>query len=238
MKIAIIGNGRMGKQLIELSPLFNHEVVAIIDGEKDWTERMNDAKKADVAIEFTTPRSAVNNILKCFELEIPVVCGTTGWDAEFEHVKQICEQKEQCLFTASNFSIGVQLFFRLNSFFARIINQFPEYEIAVEETHHTKKLDKPSGTALHLIKRLIAELERKNDWTMDESPEKNQIPVKSIRTGDVFGIHQVKFSSDYDVIELNHEALGREGFARGALTAAQWIIGKKGVFGMDDLLQF
>jgi 4-hydroxy-tetrahydrodipicolinate reductase len=237
MKIAIIGYGRMGKQ-IEIDALkSNIEIAAIIDNASDWEAKADNLKKADVAIEFTTPYAAVNNILKCFAMNLPVVSGTTGWDSDYEKVTQICEQQNQTLFTASNFSIGVQLFFRLNSYFARLINQFQEYEISVEEIHHNGKLDKPSGTALQITKRLLDEIDRKNEWTFNDAPSKNQIPVKSIRTGDVFGIHQVEYLSGNDSIQLKHTAFSRSGFARGALTAARWLKGKKGIFGMDDLLK-
>lgn len=238
MKIAIIGFGRMGKEVEKEAILHHDEVVAIIDCEKDWLDYEAQLKTADVAIEFTTPGTVVENILKCFRFNIPVVTGTTGWDDDFEMVKQECIRQNRALFAASNFSIGVHLFFKLNSYLAQLINRFPDYEISVEETHHSGKADKPSGTARQLIKILLSEIERKDEWTFDKLTGQQQISVNSIRTGNVFGIHQVRFASKQDALEIKHEAFGREGFASGALKAARWIVGKKGVFGMNDMLQF
>lgn len=238
MKIAIIGYGRMGKQVEKEALLHNYEVVAIIDNENDWNENIAQLKSADVAIEFTTPGTVVENILKCFQLNIPVVTGTTGWDEDFEIVKHECSKRNQTLFAASNFSIGVHLFFRLNGYLAQLINRLPDYEISVDETHHSGKMDKPSGTARQLLNILLSEIERKDEWTFDKLTGQKQISVNSIRTGNVFGIHQVKFFSKQDALEIKHEAFGREGFANGALKAARWIKGKKGTFGMDDMLQF
>jgi 4-hydroxy-tetrahydrodipicolinate reductase len=238
MKIAIIGYGRMGKQVEKEATLHHDEIVAIVDNEKDWIEKEAHLKSADVAIEFSTPASVVENILKCFRLNIPVVTGTTGWEDDFEMIKNECINQNQTLFAASNFSIGVHLFFKLNGYLAQLINRFPDYEISVEETHHAGKVDKPSGTARQLLNILLAEIERKDEWTFDQLTGQKQISVNSIRTGDVFGIHQVKFFSKQDALEIKHEAFGREGFASGALKAARWVKGKKGLFGMDDLLQF
>jgi 4-hydroxy-tetrahydrodipicolinate reductase len=238
MKIAIIGYGRMGKQVEKEATLQNDKIVAIIDNEKDWFEKEAQLKSADVAIEFSTPATVVENILKCFQLNIPVVTGTTGWENDFDKIKNECNKRNQTLFAASNFSIGVYLFFKLNGYLAQLINRFPDYEISVEETHHAGKVDKPSGTARQLLNILLTEIERKDEWTFDKLTGQKQISVNSIRSGNVFGIHQVKFFSKQDALEIKHEAFGREGFATGALKAAKWINGKKGVFGMDDMLQF
>ena len=236
MKIAIIGYGKMGKAIEELALLKNHKIVVKIDSESDWKQIGDALGEADVAIEFSMPETAVANIKRCFEKDIPVVTGTTGWNTHEKEIKELCQQERQAVFIAANFSIGVNVLFEVNKKLASLMNRLGQYKISMEETHHVQKLDKPSGTAIRLAEDIISHIERINRWTMDEAKKDHELPIKSCREGQVTGIHSVNYISDSDKLEIRHEALNRSGFAQGALLAAEWIIGKKGVFGMNDLL--
>ncbi|CAN5594527.1 4-hydroxy-tetrahydrodipicolinate reductase [soil metagenome] len=246
MKIVLIGYGKMGKAIEQIALLRGHEVVLKITEENlaDFT-KVN-LMKANVAIEFTQPESAFENILKCFDAGIPVVSGTTGWNQKLEEAKKICLQSGQSFFQAPNFSIGVNLFFALNELMAKMAERFPEYEkVSISETHHIQKKDAPSGTAVSLANDLLKHLPRFRKWesypaesSRKTDPDEHTIlPVHSHRIGDAAGLHEVTFESADDSIKLIHDAKGRTGFAKGAVTAAEWLIGKKGVFGMKDLLQ-
>lgn len=236
----------MGKAIEQIALQKGHEVVLKITEENlaDFT-KVN-LMKANVAIEFTQPESAYENILKCFDAGIPVVSGTTGWNQKLEEAKKICLQSDQSFFQAPNFSIGVNLFFALNELMAKMAERFPEYEkVSISETHHTQKKDAPSGTAVTLANDLLKHLTRFKKWesypaesSETTAPDDHTIlPVYSHRIGDAAGLHEVTFESADDSIKLIHDAKGRTGFAKGAVTAAEWLIGKKGVFGMKDLLQ-
>ncbi len=236
MKIALIGYGKMGKEL-ELQALTNgDEVVLKTNDENELT--IGNLKQADVAIEFTQPDAAIKNIQRCFEANVPVVVGTTGWYNDLDKIVGECKSKNQSLVYASNFSIGVNLFFELNRKFAKMMNVYKEYDVDIEETHHLQKLDKPSGTAITLANDLVKELDSKTSWQLDElsTYPKEKLLIRSYREDAVTGIHSVAYRSANDVIELKHVAQNRKGFAEGALLAAKWLIGKKGVFTMKDIL--
>ena len=229
MKIALLGYGKMGKIIEKIALQNKHEIVAKMDNENDWKLLENQVKQADVAIEFSTPQTAVKNILRCFEFNIPIVVGTTGWDEQKDEILSYAKQHNKTLFYASNFSIGVNLFFELNKQLAQMMKNYTDYKVSMEEVHHLQKLDKPSGTAISLAKDLP--LAR----TCSPCQEMN---IKSIREGNVFGIHTVSYESNEDIIQIKHEAKSREGFAKGAIFAASWLIGEPaGVYTMSDLIK-
>lgn len=237
MNIAIIGYGKMGHEIEKYAPSMNMEIVALIDNPADWQKFAEELKTADVAIEFTSPAVVTENIMKLMDLGIPVVTGTTGWMNKFPEIQNYCEKSNGSLFYASNFSIGVNLFFAVNKYLAKIMSQYFDYKIIAEETHHTQKLDAPSGTAITMLEGILKENDLYNGWKLaDENPETNEIPVIVHRKEGVTGTHIVNYTSAIDNISLKHEAMNREGFARGALMAANWLNGKKGIFTMNDLL--
>jgi len=235
MKIAIIGYGKMGKEIEKIAISRGHTVSLIVDkgNSKHYTHDLN---LVDVAIEFTSPQSVIDNINNCFEFNVPIVVGTTGWMDKLAVVKKNCSQKDQTLFFASNFSIGVNLFYKLNSFLANLMNTHPEYNVNIEEIHHIHKLDAPSGTAISLANQLMEELDTKSKWVNSASEKQNEISIISKRENEVPGTHTVSYKSLIDELTITHKANNREGFAIGAVIAAEWVIGKKGVFGMEDLL--
>lgn len=224
MKIAIIGYGKMGHAIEELAKERGHEVVYTIDNDSQWPTT-ND-RKADVAIEFSTPATAVENIHRCWQLRLPVVCGTTGWNAQYESIREECIGGNHTLFTASNFSIGMNIMFALNERLAELMQGRSEYRVSISETHHIHKLDAPSGTALTLREQIVERGERKEE----------NVPIESFREGEVPGTHTVTYDSEIDTLTLTHEAHSRKGLALGALLAAEWVVGKHGVFTMKDLL--
>jgi 4-hydroxy-tetrahydrodipicolinate reductase len=238
LKIALIGYGKMGKMIEQIALGRGHEVVCKLSHEsnaKEWKA----ISKADVAIEFTKPDSAIENIKKCFALNIPVVVGTTGWYEKLDEIKSICWRDKQALLTASNFSIGVNLFFHINKILAQAMENLPEYNVEIEEIHHTQKLDAPSGTAITIAQGILSEIRRKIDWKLDtEISSQTDLSIKSIRTDDVPGTHSVKYSSTIDDIEIKHVAHNRSGFATGAVVAAEWLTDKKGAFNMSDIIGF
>jgi 4-hydroxy-tetrahydrodipicolinate reductase len=246
MKIALIGYGKMGKAIERLAVKSGHEVVLKINSENRSTFTVADLKDADVAIEFSKPDQVYKNIMIAFEADIPVVCGTTGWSTELEEIEKYCEVNSKTLFYASNYSIGVNLFYVINMRLAELMNSQPQYdEVLLHESHHTAKLDSPSGTAIALAKQILADVKRLTHWVnykADESIDlrgdsEGELPIFSTREDDVVGTHIVKYFSDNDEIEIIHKAMNRDGFALGALQAAEWVKGKKGVFGMNDLLK-
>jgi len=185
---------------------------------------------------FTNPESAFDNINLCFDANIPVISGTTGWLDRFEEVKKRCVKENQAFFYASNFSLGVNIFFKLNEYLAKVMNRFQNFDVQIEETHHIHKLDAPSGTAITIAKGILKEISRKKEWVKENAEKQEQIAVKSYREGEVPGVHTVTYSSEVEDIVITHESKNREGLAQGALMAAEFIIGKTGIFGMDDLL--
>lgn len=235
MKIALIGYGKMGKLVGQMAREEGHQIVAIIDSCDDWKNNEEGLKQAEVAIEFSTPDAVVENIYECFRRNIPLVTGTTGWEYHKADVRAYCVQNHQTLFTASNFSLGVNVFFRLNCQLAAMMNELTGYEVHIDETHHIHKLDKPSGTARVLADDLVEKLHHKTSWRPDESAGSDTIAVISHRIGEVNGEHIVTYTSPEDILEIKHTAQSRRGFALGALKAAKWVMGKKGFFTMDDM---
>ncbi|MEO5645158.1 MAG: 4-hydroxy-tetrahydrodipicolinate reductase [Bacteroidia bacterium] len=241
MKIALLGYGKMGKTIEAIALKRGHTIVLKLNKETAATTTDSELKAADVAIEFSTPDTAVPNILRCFCNSIPVVAGTTGWLGRMENVKTECAEKEGGFFYASNFSIGVNLFFHLNQKLAKLMSRYPEYRASMEEIHHIHKLDSPSGTAISLAKEILSNnhnLKNYKDYPGEFPAEfpADELPVHSKRIGEVPGTHSVNYTSAVDKITITHEAFNREGFAMGAVLAAEFMVGKKGVYGMEDLL--
>lgn len=238
MKIALIGYGKMGKTIERIALERGHQIVSIIDINNPEEFGSEAFKSADVAIEFTIPATAYDNYMKCFAAGVPVVSGTTGWLDRMDDIKQKCEKEGNTFFYASNFSIGVNIFFALNRYLAKIMNKFPNYDVRMTETHHIHKLDAPSGTAITLAEDLMKEVERKNRWVLDGTEKTTDLPVYAIREGEVPGRHEIVYESEVDTIRIEHDAKSREGFALGAVIAAEFTAGKKGFLSMNDMLSF
>ncbi len=237
MKIAIIGYGKMGKEIEQIAVSRGHTIVLTVNKSNLNTYSLEDLKKADVAIEFSTPQSAVTNIYKCFEANIPVVVGTTGWLDKMDEVKNQCANSNQSLFYASNYSIGVNLFFKLNEYLVKLMSLYPDYNATLEEIHHIHKLDSPSGTAISLANQIIKESDTKQKWVNFPTENKNELSIISKRIGEVPGTHTITYTSSVDEISITHLAHNRKGFALGAIVAAEFIKGKKGIFGMKELIE-
>lgn len=238
MKIALIGYGKMGKAIEQIAIARGHEIVSIIDINNPDGFNSAAFKSAKVAIEFTTPATAFSNYLKAFEAGVPVVSGTTGWLDKLSNIKELCAKEGKTFFYASNFSIGVNVFFALNKQLAKIMNNFPAYDIKLTETHHIHKLDAPSGTAITLAEGILENIERKDRWTLDKEEQKTDLPIYAIREGEVPGIHEVVYDSEVDYISIKHDAKSRQGFALGAVVAAEFTAENKGFLGMEDMLKF
>jgi 4-hydroxy-tetrahydrodipicolinate reductase len=236
MKIALLGYGKMGEEIHKLALKRNHEVVAIYNNIEDWEGDLARLRGADVAFEFSTSDSVVDNILSCFDANIPVIAGTTGWLDELEELKRQCAERNQALMYAPNYSIGVNLFFELNRCLARLMSQWQDYEISIEETHHIHKADSPSGTAIVLANDIIRNTDRKEKWVRELPENPDELGIKSYRTENVPGTHKVRYESEEDIIEIIHTAKSRRGFALGALLCGEWILGKKGFFEMKDFM--
>ncbi|MBK7035838.1 MAG: 4-hydroxy-tetrahydrodipicolinate reductase [Bacteroidetes bacterium] len=237
MKIVLIGYGKMGKAIEEIvSAVENLDIVLIIDKDNVNELTKENLQKADVAIEFTTPKTAVQNIHTCVDAGIPVVVGTTGWYDNLEAVTEYVLANNGSIVHATNFSIGVNIFFEINKILAEIMRDQPQYDVAIEETHHTQKLDAPSGTAITLAERILSKLKTKNSWVNNKTSIKEELEIISHRIENVPGTHEVIYSSEADEIKLIHTARSRKGFAEGALLAAKWIQDKKGIFTMKDVL--
>ena len=237
MKLALIGYGKMGKEIKKIAMAREHEIILIIDIDNQEDLTVENLSKCDVAIEFTIPGSAVQNYFKCFEAGIPVVSGTTGWQSRKEEVYKKCRETNGTFFYGSNFSVGVNLFFELNKKLASLMSSHPEYSPCIKEVHHVQKLDAPSGTAINLAEDITGILPEINKWTDKKEAVKNELPVKSERVGAVPGIHTIKYDSAVDYIEITHSAKSREGFALGAVLAAEYCSGKKGILTMKDMLK-
>lgn len=230
MKIALLGYGKMGKEIEKIALERGHEIVL----KKTEDNEYIDLELADVAIDFSIPLAAVTNISTCIKNQIPVVSGTTGWLEQYDEMVALCKERNGSFLYSSNFSMGVNLFFELNKYLARLMSQMKDYQISMQEIHHTQKLDAPSGTAISLAHDIISETDYR-EWTL-ESAKANQIPIDVKRIDQVPGTHSVCFQSNEDKIEIKHTAFSRQGFALGAVVAAEWIVGKKGVFSMKDVL--
>ena len=238
MKIALLGYGKMGKTIERVARNRGHEVVLIVDENNRAACTDDQLKQADVAIEFTTPIVAVDNYNWCFRNHVPVVSGTTGWLERWSEVMMSREQLGGAFFYASNYSIGVNIFFHLNRWLAQTMVRFSDYKVSIEETHHIHKLDAPSGTAITLVKDILKEHPEYSSWVLDEGAVgAGELPIKAKREGEVPGIHTVTYKSNVDEIQIYHSAYSRDGFAQGAVMAAEFLMGKKGVFGMEDLLK-
>ena len=244
MNIAIIGYGKMGHAVERCAVERGHSIALTIDTPEDWADKGSKLKDCDVAVEFSTPATAVENIMRCLRAGVAVVSGTTGWNDRLEEVKAECKALGGALFVASNFSIGMNIVFELNRQLARMTKGLPSYSVAIKETHHIHKLDAPSGTAIHLAEGIIAE--HGGNWELVGSNSSNHafkhsstqiIPITAIREGEVAGIHEVCYDSPLDTITLTHEAKGREGLALGATLAAEFVVGKKGFFTMHNLIK-
>ncbi len=234
MKILLIGYGKMGKIIEGIVKNRGHEVAGIIDVDDCLTDFH---KPVDVAIEFTQPEAVVSNLKICIDKGIPVVCGTTGWLINRTEVENYCLEKKGAFFYASNYSLGVNLFFKLNEFLARLMDRYPQYAVSIDETHHTQKKDAPSGTAITLAEGVIDNLNRKKAWTLGATENTEALSIHSFRIDPAPGTHTVNYQSAIDDLEITHTAHSREGFALGAVLVAEWLAGKKGVFTMDDFLK-
>ncbi len=230
MKIALLGYGRMGKEIEKIAQERGHEIVIRDNGEETY-----DIKSADVAIDFSIPNAAFNNITNCFKNNVPVVSGTTGWLDKYDDALEICKANNGGFIYASNFSLGVNIFFELNNQLAKMMSALDQYKVDIEEIHHTKKLDAPSGTAITLAEGIIDNSERKS-WELDGEATQEIIPIAAVRTPDVPGTHTINYNSVVDAIEIKHTAHNRKGFALGAVIAAEWLQNKQGVFSMRDVL--
>ena len=240
MKIALIGYGKMGRIIEQAANQRGHTIVSTIDIDNPEEFQADTFRSADVAIEFTSPSTAYENYQKCFAAGIPVVSGTTGWTQRLGEIVNQCENEGCTFFYASNFSVGVNILFEVNKYLAKLMDRFPAYDISLKEIHHIHKLDAPSGTGITLAKDILQAVERKNQWRlkeMEETDNPTDLVIQAIREGEVPGIHEVFYKSAVDEIMIRHEAKSRAGFALGAVLAAEFIVGKKGFFNMQDLLE-
>lgn len=251
MKIALIGYGKMGRMIEQIALERGHEIVSIIDIDNQEDFDSEAFKSADVAIEFTAPHVAYDNYLKAFKHHVKVVSGSTGWMAQHgDDVKRMCNEEGQTLFWSSNFSLGVAIFSAVNKYLAKIMNNFPSYEVKMEEVHHVHKLDAPSGTAITLAEGILSQLDRKSKWVKGtflapdgtlsgtEKCGADELPINSIRRDEVPGIHSISYDSDADCITITHDAHSRKGFALGAVLAAEYTATHSGLLTMDDLFKF
>ncbi len=228
----------MGKTIEQVALKRGHEIVCIIDKENQADFESAAFASADVAIEFTMPTAAIDNYRRAWRAGVPVVSGTTGWTAQLPDIQREIEQGGHTLFWTSNFSLGVNIFFELNRHLAHLMNRFPNYEPSMTEIHHTEKKDAPSGTAITLAEGILAELDQKSAWVLGAKNNTNELPIEAVRRGQVPGTHIVRYDSDADTITITHEAKNREGFALGAIFAAEFVKGRKGFYTMHDLLNF
>ena len=238
LRIALIGYGKMGKAIEEIAVKRGHSIGLKIDINSLPDFNKENLQQCDVAIEFTSPHTAVQNILTCLDAGIPIVCGSTGWHARWEEVKQACEASKGSMVYASNYSVGVNVFFEVNQLLARLMNPHTDYEVSMVEIHHTEKKDAPSGTAITLAEQILENLGRKKQWVNELNGTPEELSIISERIDPAPGTHKIKYSSSIDDIEIIHTAHNRQGFATGAVIAAEFIKGKKGVFSMKDVLGF
>ena len=238
MNIALIGYGRMGHIIEEIAVARGHRIGLTVDADNYNDLNSEKFKGIDVAIEFSSPESALRNVSACLNMKVPVVSGTTGWVKDLDKVIEICKTKGTAFIHSSNFSIGVNLLFHLNEELAKQMNRYPEYTASIEEIHHTKKLDAPSGTAITLAEGIRQQHSAFDGWCFDNERSDNKIPIKPVREGTVPGTHIVTWDSEIDTITLRHEAKSRRGFALGAVIAAEFIKGRTGIFTMKEVLGF
>ncbi len=236
MKISIAGYGRMGKSIEQIALQRKHTINAVVDKSEDWISYEEKIRASDVLIEFSMPDTVVENIKKCFALSVPVVVGTTGWDDARHEIVNLCKDGGHSLFYASNFSVGMNIFMAANEYLACLMNAFDDYDLRIEETHHIHKKDMPSGTAISLADQIIAKVERKNKWVCNREEACGELRIDAHRFDEVPGLHEVFYDSKADEIKFSHRAKNRDGFAKGAVMAAEWLPGKNGVFSMKDML--
>jgi len=236
MRIAVIGYGKMGRLIEEMALKRGHEVVLKITSSNRSELNRESANGADVAIEFTTPETAFENVITCIDLGLPVVCGSTGWNSKLTEAKQYCISHGGALLYSSNFSVGVNIFFEINKKLAALMNGQPAYDVVVKEIHHTQKKDKPSGTAVTIAEQIVEQIDRKKGWSLSGNTAADEIQIISERSDPAPGTHHVLYQSDIDNIEIIHTAHNRQGFAFGAVLAAEFLAAKKGVFQMSDVL--
>jgi 4-hydroxy-tetrahydrodipicolinate reductase len=239
MKIALIGYGKMGKEIEKIALKRGHEIVCKIDVDNQQDFESDAFRSADVAIEFTNPMVAYGNYLRAFKAGVKLVSGSTGWMAEHgDEIRRMCSEGGQTLFWSSNFSLGVTIFSAVNKYLAKIMNQFADYDVSMTETHHVHKLDAPSGTAITLAEGILSQMDRKDKWVKERATAADELPIHSIREGEVFGIHTIRYDSDVDSITITHDAKNRGGFALGAVLAAEYTVNHSGFLGMSDLFPF
>lgn len=239
MKIALIGYGKMGHAIEKFALARGHEITCIIDINNPGDFDSPQFKSADVAIEFTTPHTAYDNCLRALRNGVKVVSGSTGWTDRIPQLRKETENvPDATFFYSSNYSIGVNLFFAVNKYLAKLMNDFPQYDVEMKEIHHIHKLDHPSGTAITLANGIIENIDRKTAWTENEEHAGNEILIEHERIGEVPGTHIIRYKSPVDQITITHEAFSRDGFALGAVIAAEWLLDKTGFLGMDDMLKF
>lgn len=248
MKIALLGYGKMGHIIEKIAQDRKHEIVLTVDVNNQHDLTTENLQKADVAIEFSTPATVLEHIAACFKAKVPVIVGTTGWYGQLQRLKDECEQNGNTMLYASNFSVGVNVFFHVNKILAKLMNNYPYYDVQVEEIHHTQKLDSPSGTAITIAEGIVEGLDRKNEWVnilategsegIDDTIKADQLLIESLRIESVPGTHTVVYDSEVDTIEFKHTAHNRNGFALGAVLAAEWVQGKKGFYSAKDMFNF
>jgi len=226
----------MGKEIEKLALERKHNVILRIDENNIKSITKDNFKEVDVVVEFSTPENAFNNINLCLDSNVPVVSGTTGWLDKLDKIINRCKTGDKTFFYASNYSVGVNILFKLNNYLAQIMDKFPDYNVEIEETHHTQKLDAPSGTAITLAEGIIDNNKRVENWDKEKFNSETSMPIKSFREGSVSGNHKIIYESSFDKISIEHDAKSRKGFALGAILAAEFIIGKKGYFTMNDIL--
>ncbi len=237
MNIALIGYGKMGKEIEKIAIERGHKIELIIDNNNIDDLNNKNLQNIDVAIEFTKPETAYQNYLKCFSANTPVVSGTTGWLDKFSLIEEKCKNEGQTFFYASNFSLGVNIFFEINNKLSKIMNNFPAYNVSMEETHHTQKLDSPSGTAITLAEEIINNIDRKTGWKEAEKVDSEELKIEALRIDNVPGVHTINYESDIDSITINHSAKSRKGFALGAVLAAEYSANNSGLLNMKNLLK-
>ncbi|WP_194850463.1 4-hydroxy-tetrahydrodipicolinate reductase [Nonlabens antarcticus] len=231
MKIGLLGYGKMGKVIEQIAVQRGHEIVVKIDR----SDNKENLKKADVVIEFTAPEAVIDNLKYCITNHLPIICGTTGWNSAIKEIYSLLEQENGALVHASNFSLGVNIFFELNRKLAAMMKGFEEYNVSLQEIHHTEKKDAPSGTAITIAEGIMGETNYKN-WHLGNTNQKDSLGIEALREDDVKGTHLVSYDSLVDQIEIKHTAHSRDGFALGAVIAAEWIVGKTGAYGMKEVL--
>jgi 4-hydroxy-tetrahydrodipicolinate reductase len=235
LNIGLIGYGKMGKIIEKLALSRHHNVILKTNSQQTLQSQLDDIKSMDVAIEFTAPDTAPDNLRLLAQHGIPTVCGSTAWLDQFDAVAEEYNKHHGALLYASNFSIGVNIFFEINKTLARLMNRYNQYEPSIYESHHLEKKDAPSGTAVTIAQQILDALDRKSDWALDPQDDM-QLKIAADRIGDVKGYHEVNYISEIDKISISHEAFSREGFALGAILAAEWLVGRQGIYGINDVL--